>query len=151
MYARHARPAFDLDFKAKTQRRRPAPQWSEIRLLEEFSPWVLTCLRKIASFSELGEGWDSYGSARVQAPAVMAATRFISEIPLDRVPEASVSPVPGGGIGFHWRVADRDLEIEFLPNGTAEYLKSGGEKSEEGTLSNFADRNLWRWLAGEAT
>src|ERR1700688_322346 len=148
MYARHARPAFDLDFKAKAQRRRP-PQWSEIKLLEEISPWVVTCLRKIASFSELEQGWDSYGSDPIQPAAVMAATRFVSEIPLERVPEGGVSPVPGGGIGFHWRAADRDLEIEFLPNGEAEYLKTFGGKSEEGTLSNFTDRGLWSWLTGE--
>jgi hypothetical protein len=138
-----------LGFRAKTQRRQPAAQWSKIKLLDEFSPWVITCLRKIASFSELEQGWDSYGSDRIQPAAVVAATRFVAEIPLDRVPEASVSPVPGGGIGLHWKVADRDLEIEFLPNGTAEYLKIAGGKSEEGTLSDFADRSLWSWLAGE--
>ena len=148
MYARNASPAFDVDFKPK-KRRRPTPQWSEIKLLEQISPWVIDCLRRIASFAELEEGWDSYGSSRIQPAAVMAATKFISEIPVERVPEPSVSPVAGGGIGFHWRVGDRDLEIEFLPNGTAEYLKTRGKTSDEGILSDFSDRSLWRWLAEE--
>ena len=149
MYTGHAKPAFDFGFRPKYQRRRPAPQWSEIKLLEEISPWVLICLRKIASFSDLEQGWDSYGSSRVQPAAVMAATKFISEIPVERVPEPNVSPVPGGGIGFHWSIAGRDLEIECLPNGIVEYLKTCGEQSEEGTLSDFGDQSLWRWLSGD--
>jgi hypothetical protein len=147
----HSRAAFDLDFRPRTRRRRTS-QWSEIKFLEDFNPWVLQCLRKIATFATLSDDWDSHGSRRVQAAAIRAAIKFMSEVPVGRVPEPSVSPVSGGGIGFHWRVADRDLEIEFLTDGTAEFLKrdrSHPEKSEEGTFSDFSDTRLWRWLAGE--
>jgi hypothetical protein len=145
------RGAFDLDFRPKSRRRLPS-QWSEIKLLEDFSPWVLQCLRKISTFATLPEDWDSYGSRAIQPTAISTAIKFMSEVPVGRVPEPSVSPVSGGGIGFHWQVADRDLEIEFLADGTAEFMKrnrSNPEQSEEGALSDFSDTRLWRWLAGE--
>jgi hypothetical protein len=145
------RGAFDLDFRPKS-RRHLLSQWSEIRPLEDFSPWVLQCLRKISTFETLPDDWDSYGSRPSQPAAIRAAIKFLLEVPVGRVPEGSVSPVPGGGVGFHWRVADRDLEIEFLADGTAEFLKSSRtnpEKTEEGALSDFSDTRLWRWLAGE--
>jgi hypothetical protein len=147
----HSRAAFDLDFRPRTRRRRPS-QWSEIKFLEDFSPWVLQCLRKISTLSTLPENWDSYGSRRIQSPAISKAIKFMSEAPVGRVPEPSVSPVSGGGIGFHWQVGDRDLEIEFLADGTAEFLKtirSNPEKTEEGVLSDFGDTGLWQWLARE--
>lgn len=81
------------------------------------------------------------------------ALTFLSQSPLELMPEPSVSPVSGGGLGFHWRADARDLEIEILPDGRVEYLKTlkMGEqiKSEEGAITAFEDKNLWYWLAGE--
>jgi hypothetical protein len=129
-------------------------QWSKITLLKDASPWVPTCVTKITQFSELPQNWDGSGSDPVSKDALKMALRFLAEGPIHIIPEPSVSPVPGGGLGFHWRVESRDLELEFFPDGTVEYLKTNpaeGEdiKPQEGAIQDLADAKLWHWLAGE--
>ena len=56
------------------------------------------------------------------------------------LPTPRVCPVTGGGIHFAWQVQDREVEIEILPDGSAEYLvvekesNSGVERTLEGSL-----------------
>jgi hypothetical protein len=61
--------------------------------------------------------------------------------------------VPGGGLGFHWQVQLRDLEIEFTPNGSVAYLMTSNDPanpvSAEGVLASFEDDpRIWKWLIG---
>lgn len=122
-------------------------------MLEDVNPWVPDCVLRISEFAQLPRDWDSHGSDPVTDSALKAALTFLSESPLELVPEPSVSPVPGGGLGFHWRFDGRDLEIEILPNGRVEYLKTlnAGQqiRSEEGVMTTFDEKHLWYWLAGE--
>jgi hypothetical protein len=140
-------------FRSKSRNASPQ-QWSKIKLLRDSGPWVPTCVGKISQFSQLPQDWDGYVSDPVSKDALRTALLFLSEGPLELIPEPTVSPVAGGGLGFHWRVEGRDLELEFLSDGTVEYLKSfrtgqGETTSEEGKLEQFGDPKLWYWLAGE--
>jgi hypothetical protein len=114
--------------------------------------WVSDVFSALTELESLTANWDSYGSPPPQAPALRTARRFLARVPVVGIPAPRVSPVAGGGIGFHWRVVDRDLEIEFFPNGGAEFLKSVGDdetSSQEGPLDTLQDnRELWKWLAG---
>jgi hypothetical protein len=147
-----ATATFATAFRPKLKRQR-ARQWSQIKLLEDVNPWVAGCVLRISEFARLPQDWDSHGSNPVTVDALKMALTFLSESPLELVPEPSVSPVPGGGLGFHWQTEGRDLEIEIHPDGRVEYLRTlrAGEqiKSEEGTMITFGDKNLWNWLAGE--
>jgi hypothetical protein len=147
-----ATATFATAFKPKLKRQR-ARQWSEIKLLEDVNPWVADCVLRISEFARLPQDWDSHGSNPVTVDALRIALTFLSESPLELVPEPSISPVSGGGLGFHWQADGRDLEIEILPDGRVEYLRTirAGEeiKSEEGTMTKFGDKKLWYWLAGE--
>jgi hypothetical protein len=147
-----ATAAFTTAFRPKLKRQR-VRQWSQIKLLDDVSPWVPDCVLRISEFARLPQDWDSHGSDPVTSSALKAALTFLSQSPLELVPEPSVSPVSGGGLGFHWRCDGRDLEIEFLPDGRAEYLKTlkAGEhvESVEGTITTFHEKSLWNWLAGE--
>jgi hypothetical protein len=145
--------AFAKAFRPKYRIASPQ-QWSKIKLLKDASPWVPACVGKITQLSQLSQNWDGYGSDPVSKDALRTALRFLEEGPIQIIPEPSVSPVPGGGLGFHWQVEGRDLELEFLPDGAVEYLKTNravGEeiKPQEGALPDLADAKLWRWLAGE--
>src|SRR5712691_3366413 len=90
-------------FKPKLTSQRPQ-QWSTITLLEDVSPWVFECMTKISKFAQLPQDWDSYGINPIAVDALRMALKFLSESPLELIPEPSVSPVSGGGLGFHWRV-----------------------------------------------
>jgi hypothetical protein len=63
-----------------------------------------------------------------------------------------MTAVPDGGVGFHWKIDHRDLEIEFLPDGTVEFLKTtanGNRSIEEGAITSCEDwKALWNWLVG---
>lgn len=149
----HAAIAFDTSFRSKV-REYATQQWTEIKLLRKASAWVPACLEKISEYAQLPQNWDSYGSDPISGEAIKTALRFLAEGPMELVPEPSVSPVPGGGLGFHWRVDSRDLELEFLPNGTIKSLKtrrpgSGEIETEEGEVQSLRDPKLWDWLCGE--
>jgi hypothetical protein len=72
-------------------------------------------------------------------------------------PVPQVYPVTGGGIAFTWQRDTRELEVEILPDGSAQYLAvvtdpvTGEEVTQEGPLP--LDRRdhgqaLAGWLAG---
>jgi hypothetical protein len=67
----------------------------------------------------------------------------------------TVCPVTGGGYSLTWQRSERGLEIEILPDGTAEYLAtktdpiSGVESSQEGLLSLDQAPDLATWLIDE--
>ena len=105
-----ATPTFGTVFRPKLKWQR-ARQWSEIKLLEEIEPWVVDCMLKISEFTQLPQNWDSHGSSPVTPQALKTALTFLSESPVHLIAEPSVSPVPGGGLGFHWKVDGRDLEV----------------------------------------
>jgi hypothetical protein len=127
-------------------------KWSVIRPLEQTGSWVPTVLEKIEGLAQLPDDWDSYGSARLQPAAMKGACRFLLEAPSNILPLPHVTLVPGGGLGFHWQVENRDLELEFKPTGNVEYLKTtmGAEQpvSEEGVLASLSDQRFWNWLVG---
>jgi|SRR5271165_1569855 len=130
---------------------RRVQQWSSIKLFDEVQPWLPDCVKKVVSLCELERDWDTYDSDRISPPAIRKAIVFLLEVSGEAIPEPSVSPVPGGGVGLHWRVHDRDLEIEFLPDGRVEYLKTKvgvSVNAEEGALEDFRDVAIWTWLSG---
>ncbi|MBZ5629579.1 MAG: hypothetical protein LAO06_12015 [Acidobacteriia bacterium] len=143
--------AASIGFKPKIKKS-TSSKWSVIRPLEETGSWVPEVLEKIEHLAQLPPDWDSYGSARLQPAAIKGACRFLLEAPSNILPIPHVTLVPGGGLGFHWQVENRDLELEFKPTGTVEYLKTtmGGERpvSDEGVIPSLADTPIWNWLVG---
>jgi hypothetical protein len=132
-------------------RRGETQQSIEVSFLDADS-WVSEVFQELTELENLPSNWDSYGSAPPKPDALRAARQFLTHVPFTEIPIPSVTAVPGGGVGFHWKVADRGLEIEFLPDGKAEFLKSTGTNAalmEEGCLDvKQAQRNLWKWLGG---
>lgn len=114
--------------------------------------WVSEVFHTLTELENLPVNWDSYGSEPPRAPALRAARQFLTRVPSLGVPVPNVTAVPGGGVGLHWRVGERYLEIEFLPSGKAEFLKSIGSdesSAEEGSLDvQSSQADFWRWLVG---
>lgn len=133
------------------QERRATQQSIEVTFLDAGS-WVSEVFRALTEMEALPPNWDSYGSPPPHPSALRTARQFLAGVPAVGIPAPKVTAVPGGGVGLHWRVAERDLEIEFLPDGKAEFLKSvGGDESssEEGPLdARRNQKELWKWLGG---
>jgi hypothetical protein len=103
-------------------------QWSEVKSLQ--SPaWLREIYDRISDLKKLEHNWDSYGALPVADGAISSIRVLLSNLDIDDMPTPHVAPLPDGGVGLHWRVGSRDLEIEVEPNGAAHYLQTivGGE------------------------
>jgi hypothetical protein len=137
----------------------PSTQWSSVMPLWRSPAWLADTQRALSRLAELNAGWDGSGSPAPQSMAIGAASRLLDE--LDAycdLPTPSVGPVAGGGLGLEWRNGSRDLDLEFLPDGTIEFLKSEKKPSgldvkemEDGLIPSDNPREakkLIRWLMG---
>ncbi len=140
-------------FRRSRETRRSSSVFSTIKKYEDkdTAGWLPEAREAISQLEHLPDGWDSYGSTAVQQIAVNNAIRFLFGAPSRLVPAPHVSPTPGGGIGLHWQVNGRDLELEFTTTGTIESLKSyvgGKSEPEEKVIQDTEAYALLRWLAG---
>ena len=127
-------------------------QLSRVLLLYYAELAFLASLRRIAELKRLPEDWDSYGSPRIQQLAVQRAVEVVSAVAMEDVRPPQIVPVSGGGLQIEWTSANRELEIEILPDGSIEYLTVEGERTDEGPIpAEHADlfvQGLVRWLSG---
>jgi len=126
-----------------------ASQWEEITVLRD-AGWVDVTLHRIADLAYLKDNWDSYGSPPPSGSAMHAAVSMLAKIgDIDRfLPAPHVMPVSGGGVAVEWSGGERELEVEFLPDGEAEFLTVvHGEPLNEGALDSAeALSERLRWL-----
>jgi len=134
-----------------TVKKSTTQQSTEVSFLDADS-WVTDVFQRLTELESLRTNWDSYGSEPPQPSALRTARQFLTQIPSTGIPAPTVTAVPGGGVGLHWRLGDRGLEVEFLPDGQTEFLKSFGTDDssvEEGSLNpREIQRPLWKWLVG---
>ena len=142
-------PSLGVAPKARRNKDYNRPQWSPVRSLQ--SPaWLKEIYDRISALAQLKENWDSYGGLPVTAGAISGTRVLLSNLDVEDMPRPHVAPIPDGGIGLHWRVADRDLEIEIEANGTMRYLKTqvGGD-SIDGSVGGFPEAQLvLDWVLG---
>jgi hypothetical protein len=128
-----------------------SPQWYRVTPLSSYPPWLRTALKTLAQLAQLPENWDGYGSPAPQRIAADRASNLLTFLEWDDLPVPQIGPVPGGGIQIEWHVANRELEIEILPDGSGEFLRVDGEAMEEGPLTADrpdASRALVDWVMG---
>jgi hypothetical protein len=102
---------------------------------------------------KLPENWDSYGSRPIQPAAIERASEALDFLSSINLPPPQIFPVPGGGLQLEFEQDGRELEIEFLPDGSTEYLMvaSNGEMLE-GSIPSGSKGDLYRltyWLQGK--
>jgi hypothetical protein len=128
-------------------------QWSRVTSLAEASSWLRAAQRKISELAQLTENWDSYGSHPIQRVAIERASDAIGCLSTINLPAPQIFPVPGGGLQLEFEQDGRELEIEFFPDGSTEYLMvaSNGEM-REGSIPSGSKGDLYRlafWLQGK--
>lgn len=118
---------------------RPAIEW-QIRGHAttgiEFYPiiqptWQTALVEKISGYRSLPQNWNSYGSAPPSSLAIQEAIWFVTSMLDEKKPRPRVTPVSGGGIQFDWSFGERQIEIEFLHDGTIEYLLADTKTNDE--------------------
>ena len=115
------------------------------------SDWQSATIRKLVQLENLPRNWDRSGSpppARTSIEASLNFIQIVSALGHENVTEPEVFPVPGGGIQLEWSTAGRQLEVEILPDGTAQFLRVDNRKVEaEGDISSRAQvRFLFGWM-----
>jgi hypothetical protein len=103
----------------------PSPQWSRVTALSGSPVWLTDARRAIAHLVDLPIGWDGNASPAIQQSAIDSAWRVLSELErYDELPSPYVGPTVGGGLGIEWHCGSRELDLEILPDGSIEYLKT---------------------------
>ncbi len=130
-----------------------AAQWSGVTPLAEASSWLRASQRKISELAQLTENWDSYGSPPIQPAAIEQASEALSCLSFINLPPPQIFPVPGGGLQLEFEWDERELEIEFLPDGSIGYLMvaENGEM-REGSIPTGSKGDLYRlayWFQGK--
>lgn len=118
---------------------RPAIEWhirGHANTGIEFCPiiqptWQTSVVEKISSYRSLPQNWNSYGSPPPSAIARQKAILFITALLDEKQPRPRVTPVSGGGIQFEWSYGEREVEIEFLHDGTIEYVLTDAKTNDE--------------------
>ena len=131
---------------------------SQVTTLGVSRPWLAEAHRSVSRLALLPDNWDGEGSPALKPVVLDEALRLLAEIEPYEMPMAHIGPVSGGGLGIEWRLGERDLNLEILPDGSIEYLKaektSTGfdvDQMEEGQIPRdqlAKVRQLVRWLLG---
>jgi len=80
----------------------------------------IECSKKIASFAELKENWNSYGASPISHNAITKAIDWLTDDAND-APDAVV-PTSDGGIQFERHSQGVDREMKFSPDKNFEWL-----------------------------
>jgi len=125
-------------------------QWSPVRALD-FPDWFKEAFDRISELGKLQEGWDSFGALPVSSGAISRARLLLSNLQVEDLPRPHIAAIPDGSVGLHWRVAERDLEIEVEPSGSLHCLRTvvGKGPMEPEDVHNFSEvQHALNWIIG---
>jgi hypothetical protein len=105
---------------------------------DQISFWQVEGVKKILGFKNLSKNWDSYGSQPPAQVAIKNAIEFLMAVPFEKL-QPRILPVAGGSVSLEWRRGNRGLQIEFLSEGSIEYLFiEGGEPKGKGGVLPYS-------------
>lgn len=134
------------NFPPSSQGKSKKIEWTDSDIIPKpSSEWQETAIKCVLKVLNLPLNWDSYGSPPPTKKAMGSAIKLLQSIDLENFQVPNVVPVSGGGIQIEWTIEDRELELEFLPDGSIEFLKcENGEPFEEGKIESpfYAEINL---------
>jgi len=93
--------------------------------------WIARVAKRSAELLTLPDGWDTYGSSRVNPRAAAYALRLLLLISSTNTPAPSLVPLADGGVQVEWHTDGADLEVEVAANGVLSiYSVVGGTEDE---------------------
>jgi len=90
--------------------------------------------QQVGDLARLPRGWDGHDGLPAQPSAVNGALKFLADLAIaypGLVPPPLAGPLPDGGVAFVWRYENREIEILFLGDGTAEFAVSDRARPTE--------------------
>lgn len=125
-------------------------QWSEVRSLQR-PVWLKEVYDRISAVGQLGPNWDSYGGLPASLHAMVTLRVLLSNLSVDDLPKPHVAAVPDGGIGLHWRIATRDLELEVDSKGGIHALETsvGGDPTPREIQTLKQAQHSLDWVLGK--
>lgn len=140
-------PSFGITFPSRREEYNRR-QWSPVKSLQ--SPtWLKEVYDRISALSTLEENWDSHGGLPAIPEAILKVRVLLSNLNIENVPRPHVAASPDGSVGLHWRVAERDLEIEVEASGAIHYLKTlVGREPIEGSTTMENAQGVLDWIIG---
>lgn len=143
----------DLDLinanEEDAEKARESAQWSEVFPIFNANHKKIKALKSLFELANLPENWDSYGSPPPTKQA-MYAGRIVVGYLRDEDPMPWVSPVSGGGIQLAWKKQANELNLDILPDGKMECLKSSGsdliEDDENFSLDWMRVQTILDWV-----
>jgi hypothetical protein len=103
--------------------------------------WITNALSAISKLAELPAGWDGSASPPLQEAAKESAWRVLDALKrYEELPSPQVGPVVGGGLGIEWSHGARELDLEILPDGAVEYMKT--ELTTTGSIDHIDDGEI---------
>ncbi len=107
-------------------------------------------LKGLIRLKKLSENWDGESSLPPSPIALNCASELVLSVPFEDLHIPFVSPTSMGGVQLEWTQNGRELEIEFLPDGSMEFLTVvNGDPLSEGTITREQVPSLARWLRDE--
>lgn len=143
-------PNFGIPRVSRREQEYDRRQWSAIKSLQ--SPtWLKETYDRIAELGALQENWDSYGGLPAAPKAISVARYILSNLDIEDLPRPNVAAIADGSVGLHWRIANRDLEIEVESTGEVHFLKTKiGEEPESVDVRTWTDAQLvLDWVLGK--
>src|SRR6266536_191214 len=96
--------------------------WNRSTPLSTSAEWLRDSLAMLKRLGEFSQGWDSYDSPPIAAPALSAANELILRAAEIRALRPEIQPVSGGGLQIEWRLASTELELMISPDGRVFYM-----------------------------
>lgn len=125
-------------------------QWSKVIPIRDLSSWQDDAVIGVLRISNLPQNWDSYNSPPPTQKAVDVSINLLRDNYLSSIdlPAPFIVPISGGGIQIEWIIDDRELELEVLPDGSIEYLKSENkEPFEEEKIASPSSAEIFSLLS----
>lgn len=121
---------------------------SEVVPTDALCQWQIHAVKAIVECSLLSANWDTYGSPAPTRVAKDRAINLVRSVGFEYLPTPDVVAVAGGGIQLEWVSGQRQLELEVLPDGAVQFLKTeDGDPLEEGPVKGPAHvDSLLTWL-----
>lgn len=121
---------------------------SQVVPTDALTQWQIHAIKAVLECSLLPANWNTYGSPAPTPVSVNSAIDLVRSVGFEYLPAPDVVAVAGGGIQLQWVAGRRELELEVLPDGTVEFLKTqDGDPLDEGSVKGSAHvDSLLTWL-----